>query len=281
MKELMTIDAAIQRTIDEFPFKGFMVPEKTVKGAYSNTARTALRYLKPGSKILDFGCGACDKTGILQLLGFQCSACDDLQDDWHKIPGNREQIISFANKYGIDFRMPDAGKLPFAKNSFDMIMLLDVIEHLHDSPRDLLNDVLELARPDGLLFITVPNAVNIRKRLDVLRGKTNLPGFAGYYWYPGAWRGHVREYVRDDLVELAEYLNLEVLELRACDHMLLKVPAFIRPVYLFLTSIFQGWKDSWMLVAKKRPGWSAKKTLPPKELAAILGKNSFYCENPL
>lgn len=281
MKEQISIDSAIQLTIDEFPFKGYMLPEKTVKGAYSNTAETVMRHLPPGSKILDFGCGACDKTGVLQHLGFQCSACDDLQDDWHKIPGNREQIISFAKKCGIDFKLPEAGKLPFDKSSVDMVMLLDVIEHLHDSPRDLLNDVLELVRPDGLLFITVPNAVNIRKRLDVLRGKTNLPGFEGYYWYPGSWRGHVREYVRDDLLKLSEYLNLEVLELRACDHMLLKVPASIRPLYLFLTSIFEGWKDSWLLVAKKRAGWSAKKTLPQNELAKILGKNSFYSESAL
>ena len=51
-----------------------------------------LRYLQPGSTILDFGCGPCDKTAVLQFLDFHCSACDDLQDDWHKIPGNREKI---------------------------------------------------------------------------------------------------------------------------------------------------------------------------------------------
>jgi hypothetical protein len=34
--------------------------------------------------------------------------------------------------------------LPFDKCSFDMIMLHDVLEHLHDSPRDLLNDLFEL-----------------------------------------------------------------------------------------------------------------------------------------
>jgi len=127
-----------------------------------------------------------------------------------------------------------------------------------------------------LLFVTVPNAVNIRKRIDVLFGNTNLPRFESYYWYPGSWRGHVREYVRNDLVKLSEYLNLEVLELRSCDHMLEKLPSSIRPAYLLVTSIFRGWKDAWLLVARKRQGWSIKKTLPQNELDRILGKSTSY-----
>ena len=272
----MIVDAAIRRTVDEFPFKGYMLPKNTIREAYSNIAKIVLRYLRPGSTILDFGCGPCDKTAVLQFLGFHCSGYDDLQDDWHKIPGNREKILSFANKCGIDFKQANAGMLPFDKNSFDMIMVQDVLEHLHDSPRDLLNDLLELAKPNGLLFITVPNAVNIRKRINVLFGKTNLPRFEGYYWYPGSWRGHIREYVRNDLVKLSEYLNLEVLELRSCDHMLQKLPISIRPAYLFITSVFQGWKDSWLLVARKRQDWSAKKSLSQNEFAKIMAKSMFY-----
>lgn len=273
----MTVEEAIRRTTEAFPFDGYMLSEKDKeKGPYSNIAKTVLRYLKPGSTILDFGCGPCDKTSVLQLLGFRCSAYDDLQDNWHKISGNREKIISFANSCGINFKQADRGMLPFDKNSFDMIMLHDVLEHIHDSPRDLLNDLLELSKPNGLLFVTVPNAVNIRKRIDVLFGKTNLPRFEGYYWYPGTWRGHIREYVQNDLVQLSEYLNLEVLEMRGCDHMLQKLPGGIRSAYLLVTSIFQGWKDSWLLVARKKQDWIPKKTLPKNELERILGKSTSY-----
>jgi SAM-dependent methyltransferase len=269
----MTPEEAIQLVIKRFPFEGYMMPGMAIKGAYSNIANTVIRYLEPGSKILDFGCGPCDKTAIVQLLGFQCSGCDPLQDDWHTRPGNRDKILAFAKECAIDFRLASDGVLPFEKNLFDMIMLHDVLEHLHDSPRDLLNDLLELAKPEGLLFVTVPNAVNIRKRVDVLFGKTNLPRFEGYYWYPGSWRGHIREYVRDDLVKLSEYLNLEVVELRGCDHMLESLPVAVRPAYLCVTGILTGWKDSWLLVARKRRGWGPKKTLPQDELARILAKN--------
>jgi len=272
----MTVNEAIQRTKDEFPFKGYILPEKKGGGAHSNIAEVALKYLKPGSTILDYGCGPCDKTAVLQFLGFHCSGCDDLQDHIHNIPGNREKILSFASKCGIDFRLANESKIPFDKNSFDMIMMHDILEHLHDSPRDLLNNLLELAKPDGLLFVTVPNLVNIRKRIYVLCGKTNMERFDSYYWYPGQFRGHIREYVKDDLVQLSECLNLEVLELKACDHMLQRLPDSLRSIYLLLTKIFPGWKDSWLLVARKKQGWSAKKTLPHNELARILGSGTSY-----
>lgn len=262
----MTPEEAIRLAVERFPFQEYMITGTEVESAYLNIANTVLRYLRPGDKILDFGCGPCDKTSVLQFLGFQCSGYDDLQDDWHNIQGNREKILSFTKECGIEFKLASDGMLPFEKNSFDMVMLHDVLEHLHDSPRDILNDLLELAKTEGLLFVTVPNAVNIRKRIDVLFGRTNLSRFDIYYWYPSSWRGHIREYVRDDLDKLSEYLNLEVLELRGCDHMLQKLPVAIRPAYLFLTGLFGGWKDSWLLVAKKRQGWVSRKSLPHDQL---------------
>ncbi len=263
------VQDAIQRVIDKFPFAGYMASAKGVKGAYANIAETALRHLRPGARVLDFGCGPCDKAAVLQELGFSCSAYDDLQDHWHNIDGNREKIIAFARECGIDLRLAVAGKLPFEKATFDMVMLNDVLEHLHDSPRDLLNDLLELLVPSGYLLITVPNAVNIRKRIDVFFGRTNLPGFEGYYWSPGAWRGHNREYVKRDLALLSEYLGLEVLELRGCDHMLEKLPRFALPAYRSVTALFPGWKDSWLLVARKSAGWSSRKTPPPDVMDRI------------
>jgi SAM-dependent methyltransferase len=272
----MTVEEAIRLVTEAFPFEGYIPAEETLRRAYSNVGTVVLKYLSPGSTILDFGCGPCDKTAVLQFLGFRCSALDDLQDPWHRIPGNQEKIMGFAKNCGIDFRLAGGESLPFDKASFDMIMLHDVLEHLHDSPRDLLNDLLELVKPRGFLFVTVPNAVNIRKRISVLVGRTNLPGFDGYYWHAGQWRGHVREYVRDDLVKLCEYLNLEVLEVRGCDHMLRKLPRSVRRPYLAVTSVFQGWKDSWTLMARKREPWSARKTLPQDQLAAILRQDTSY-----
>ena len=269
------IEDAIERVEGIFPFDGYIRRESR---KYNVIAETVLRYLEPGSSILDFGCGPCDVTAVLQFLGFRCSSCDDLMDEWHGRSGNREKIKSFADKIGIDFRQTSDGTQKFEKNAYDMIMLNDVLEHLHDSPRDLLNDLLELAKPTGLLFVTVPNAVNVRKRAAVLLGRTNLPRFEGYYWYPGAWRGHVREYVRGDLVLLSSYLNLETLLLRGCDLMLEKFSVgMLRSAYVLATNAAPGLKDSWLLVAKKKRHWTPRKSLSVGALDRMLGRSApFY-----
>jgi hypothetical protein len=89
-----------------------------------------------------------------------------------------------------------------------------------------------------------------------LFGRTNLPSFESFYWYPGPWRGHVREYVKDDLYKLCEYLSLTILELRGCDHMLERIHPALRSFYLGATWIAPSWKDSWLLVARKPADWT-------------------------
>lgn len=217
---------------------------------------------------MDFGAGPCDKTAVLQMLGYRCSAYDDFNDEWHLGENYLDRIRTFATGVGIDLRSADDGApcSQFEASRFDMVMLHDVLEHLHDSPRDLLIELLQLVKARGLLYVRVPNAVNVRKRWDVLRGRTNLPAFSSYFWSTGPWRGHVREYTKGDLTDLARYMGLEVLELGSCHHMLRKVPSYARTPYLAATRAIPGWRDSWQLVARKPTSWGpAHETSPSLE----------------
>ncbi len=242
-------EEALKAVRAQFPLAGYM---DTHVGAYESVARTVRRYLPVGSRVLDFGSGPMDKTAVIQKLGYLCSACDDLNDPWH--PTRREIILKFAKEQGIDFRVVD-GRLPFASQSFDMVMIHDVLEHLHDSPRDLTGALVELIRDEGFFFATMPNAGNVRKRIALLRGGTNLPDFDWYFWLPSPWRGHVREYVKHDLVLLASYLGLRIREIRTAHHMLTRVPEPARPLYRAATAVFPGWRDTWVLVAQKPTAW--------------------------
>lgn len=258
---------AIRIVQARFPFPGYVRPER---GSYRNIARTVRRHLAPGASVLDFGAGPADATAVLQAMGYRCSAFDDLSDLWHTVDGNRERILSFARGLGIDYRLSTGSGFPFESGSFDMVMCHDVLEHLHDSPRDLMNGLVDLVRPGGLFFATVPNAVNLRKRICVLLGRTNLPRYDQYYWHPGPWRGHVREYTRDDFARMAGYLGLEVVELDGCSHMLTQLPRGLRGAWQAATSLCRGFRDTWMLVARRPANWSARRDLPPADLRPIL-----------
>jgi len=274
MVNKMTLEEAIRIVREKCPFEDYINP---AKGAYLNITQTVMKYLEPPARILDFGAGLSDKTAVLAVLGFDCSACDDLQDHWHKLPGNREKIVQFATDYNINFHlMEHEADFPYQKDEFDMVMMHDILEHIHDSPRDVLNDLLEFLKPGGYLFITVPNAANLMKRVLLGIGRTNLPSFDSYYWYPSSWRGHIREYVKDDLIKLTNYLDLDRIELHGCHNNLISIPRPLRPVWLVLTRIITSGCDNWLLVAQKKEGWQSRKYISEEELRKIMKRYIAY-----
>jgi 2-polyprenyl-3-methyl-5-hydroxy-6-metoxy-1,4-benzoquinol methylase len=238
-----------------FPFENY-IKENSAGDPYKTVFSIATQYLPKKSNVLDFGSGPCDKTAVVALLGHNCIAYDDLQDTWHKESDNTRKILEFSKKIGVEYINTLESRISSQDVAFDMIMLNDVLEHLHESPKDILLSLVDLLKDDGILFITVPNAGNIKKRIILLTGGTNLGSFEKYYWYPGLWRGHIREYVYKDLINLSIFLDLDVELIDGCDHMLENVPPWLIPLYKFVTRFFPKWKDSWVLVARKKPEWS-------------------------
>lgn len=258
------IAEALATVREKFPFEGYI--DAAVE-SFGTIGSVCLRHLPRGARILDFGCGPCDKTGILPPLGFECVGYDDFGDPWHSVDDRLERIREYAEDIGIDLRVASGDEYPFEPESFDMVMLHDVLEHIHDSPRELLNGLVTLMKPGGYLFVTVPNAANLRKRAHLLMGRTNLPPYAAFYWSPNPWRGHVREYVRGDLRSLTAFLGLDLVELGGRHHMLRKIPRLAHGPYRALTSVLTGCRDTWMLVARKPSGWQAE--TEPRDSAAV------------
>jgi SAM-dependent methyltransferase len=264
----MTPDDAVAKVKDAFPFKNYFTGDRK---SWLSVGEVVVKHLQPGARLFDFGSGACDKTAVAQLLGCQCTATDDLADDWYKRGNNVERIETFARDMGIEFSRKFT---PPEADTFDMVMLNDVLEHIHDSPREIMNTLVNGLKPGGLVFITVPNLANIRKRIDILRGRTNLPNYNLYYWYRGTWRGPQREYVRGDLEALCGNLGLDIVELKTVHHMLQNLPPALHPLYRGVTTVFPDWRDTWLLVARKPGNWVAKTGLTDGEFRQIYGVSS-------
>jgi len=268
----MEIDlkATHKAVYDAYPFPGYM---DTVWTAYQNIARTVASHLPRGSRILDFGAGGMDKTAVLAAMGYRCYAVDDLVDEWHRLGDNYQKLMGFAERFGIEFH----NDLNFRTPPLDMVMLHDVLEHLDNSPRELLNQLLRMVRPGGYLFVTVPNAANIRKRISALLGRTIHPPYDMYYWCPGEWRGHVREYVKGDMMKLGSNLELTNVEVFSAHHMIeRKVPQIARPIYRVVTMAFPGWRDTWCLIATKPADWRPRDARVGKEYFELLEPYTTY-----
>lgn len=101
--------------------------------------------LPPDAKILDAGCGT---GGNLAMLGRHGQIHAMELDD---------QARQIANAKGIALvlsgRLPD--NVPFQQEQFDLIALLDVLEHVDDD-RNTLRVLGTLLKPGGYLLISVP-----------------------------------------------------------------------------------------------------------------------------
>src|SRR5262249_61634803 len=92
--------------------------------------------------------------------------------------------------------------------SLDVVTCIDSIEHWHHSPRPVLEQVVRVLRPGGLLLLGGPNAAHAVHRAKLLLGRSNWSHFEDWY-YPAEFRGHVREPVLADLLRIVDELGLE------------------------------------------------------------------------
>jgi len=108
------------------------------------TAKDVLPY-HGGGKILDIGCGAGGYLYRLRQWGWQTYGVEPSAT-------GAEQ----ARKLGLDVRQGMLEEAGFAEGSFDVVRLSNVLEHLAE-PRRTFAEIRRILKPDGLVYLTVPN----------------------------------------------------------------------------------------------------------------------------
>lgn len=135
------------------------------KGNYERKTRSRWEFAKThiaeNSCVLDAACG--DGTLGKQLQDKQCQVYGiDISD----------LAIDKAKKVGIEAQTCDISSdtFPFEDNTFDYVTLLCCLEHIID-PIHALQETLRVTKSGGKIIITLPNAVNIKNRIEFLFGK--------------------------------------------------------------------------------------------------------------
>ena len=108
------------------------------------------------SKILDIGC---NEGKILNFLK---------NPDYFGIDINKDKILDKE----IKFKQADLNKdeLPFKKEKFDFVLLLDVLEHVVN-PQKLLLDSKQKLNSNGKLIITLPNDYHLLNKIRFVLNK--------------------------------------------------------------------------------------------------------------
>lgn len=100
---------------------------------------------------------------------------------WHSGDLTEETVDAIRRMVGERVELLSGPHLPWPDESFDLIVVVDLLEHLHDDAT-LASELARCLRPGGRLVLNVPHAK---------RGAT-LPPVRHALGLTDAWHGHVR-----------------------------------------------------------------------------------------
>jgi len=137
------------------------------------------------------------------------------------LTGTITQFYADNNLKTVPFDFAEAAKTPVPlSETFQLIECCQCIEHWNFNPVPFFRQIFStLLDPAGSLFLTVPNAISLYRRLAILAGRNPYPAIQSFIdadtGKPGAEISpHWHEYTRNDLKMLIEYTGGVCSEIR-------------------------------------------------------------------
>jgi 2-polyprenyl-3-methyl-5-hydroxy-6-metoxy-1,4-benzoquinol methylase len=183
--ELRTYYEGRARELDELAFT-YEHPEPYKRFFYGTRFRVVLEALDPGAgeQILEIGCGSGYYTRELVQRGAAVTATEFAPS---ALAQARRYLGESAGE--VDLRIEDAQRLSFADESFDKVLLSEVIEHVPE-PEVAVAEAARVLRPGGLLVVSTPSrysplnlAYSVKRRIRGYAFNEHLHEFT-----PGSFR---------------------------------------------------------------------------------------------
>lgn len=152
--------------------------------------RFAQKYIEKGDSVLDIGCG----DGFLtNALSSTCKKVTGIDTSLTGISLSRK-IIDNAKVY---LACGSASNLPFKGSAFDVVTLIEVIEHIPvASLKDTIKEISRVLKDGGMFIVTTPNPHNLRNRIF----HKNMVSTK-----------HEKEYYQEELLELfKDFVKVEL-----------------------------------------------------------------------
>lgn len=152
------------------------------------TSEYILLHSNPNDSILDIGCGKAGLLNYLSSMGYK------------NLYGIDRDIISITEAKKVlenaNFCFGEAEDIPFEDSSFDLVVLDQVLEHLH-WPLNAISEIYRVLKDDGKLVVGVP---------DVDR-------YEEYYFFEHYWflmKGHIQHFGAQSLGNLLSKKSFEL-----------------------------------------------------------------------
>lgn len=172
---------------------------------YARTVYDVMRFSERtgATRVLEIGAFFGVVCICLAKLGLKVTAAD--LPEYMEMPEQKERF----GRHGIGIasvRLEDF-VLPLADESFDVVIMCEVLEHLNFNPLPLIKEINRVGAPDSLFYVSVPNFAYYRKRLDLLFNRPILQPVSAYFDQLDGSKdlivnGHWREYTKSELINL-------------------------------------------------------------------------------
>lgn len=150
--------------------------------------------------VLDVGCGTGETLLYLKDQGLA-----------ENVNGVDRSLLAvrYANKRGLkNVRQGEAERLTYKDNSFDLVLFLDVLEHIKDDAR-AVSEAKRVLRPGGRIIVTSPAQMFIWSTHDENQG-------------------HFRRYEKKDVLAVGNKVNMRLEYLSFFNFILSPVIVFVR-----------------------------------------------------
>jgi SAM-dependent methyltransferase len=139
---------------------------------------------------LDIGCGSGTFLSFLKHHGWRVQGVDL----------SRKAADVAKKAFDIDVFVGEIDELPFPPGTFDFINMSHVLEHVFD-PLETIEKVRTLLKPDGVLYIEVPNYQSYGQKISK------------QYWYGWETPRHLYTFSPSNLKTLVQSGGFEVIDL--------------------------------------------------------------------
>lgn len=165
---------------------------------------------KHDCKILEIGAFLGVVSLSLKKIGYNINA-SEIPEFYNS--KNLQELFKINNIPFNGFNLRNC-KLPYESNSFDAIILCEVLEHLNFNPLPVIRELNRILKLNGILYIGMSNQARIINRLRLLFGKSLFNSIDDYFkqfdrscnMLVGL---HWREYTMNEAKQLVESMGFE------------------------------------------------------------------------
>jgi len=151
------------------------------------------RDLPDDARILDVGCGDGFHLKLLKKYGKASWTLEGVDVD--------KRAVEMAERSGLKVHLGNIEELDLPKNSYDMAIMFQTIEHV-EKPEKVLSAVLRVLKPGGKLVVVTDNTDSL-----------DFKFFKGSYWGGYHFPRHWNLFNRKSLKKLAEKTGFEIARL--------------------------------------------------------------------